>query len=81
MCSTSGAADHVDAKVRSQRFGHHHAAIGLLVVFKDRQPRAADRESAAVDGVHEIGFAAARFSLDRRAPRPFPRQTLSDWRA
>src|SRR5690242_4357364 len=69
MCPISGAANHVDAEVRAQRFGHHHAAVGLLVVFKDRQPGAPNREPAAVDGVHEVGFTAAGFSLDRRAPR------------
>jgi len=71
MCPISGAANHVDAEVRTQRFGHHHAAVGLLVVFEDRQPGAPNRESAAVDGVHEIGFTAAGFSLNRRAPRSF----------
>ena len=28
------ATNHVDAEVRAQRFGHYHAAVGLLVAFK-----------------------------------------------
>ena len=55
--------NHFDAQVRAQRFGNHHAAVGLLVVFEDREPGAADGESAAVERVDEIGFAAAGFRL------------------
>ena len=29
------------AQVRAQHFGHHHAAVGLLVVFQHRHQRAA----------------------------------------
>jgi hypothetical protein len=52
--SDLGAANHIDAQVRAQRSGHDDAAVGLQVVFKDRQPGAADRKSATVDGVQDF---------------------------
>src|SRR5579863_5124457 len=67
MCLISGGANHFDAKVWAQNFGHDYAAVGLLVVFKDREPSAADSEPAAIESVDEIGFAAARFDFNRRA--------------
>ena len=67
MCLISSCANDFDAKVRAQSFGHYHAAVGLLVVFEDRDPGAADGESAAVESVDEVGFAAARLGLDRGA--------------
>src|SRR5665213_2739621 len=65
MCLISRRANHFDAKVRAQSFGHNDAAVGLLVVFDDGKPGAADGESAAVESVDEVSFAAAGFGLNR----------------
>src|SRR6266542_166123 len=44
--------------VGAERFGDNDAAILLLIVLDDRDPRAADGEAAAVQGVSELGLLA-----------------------
>src|SRR5262249_55645415 len=44
-------------------------AVGLLVVFDDREPGAADRYAAAVERVHEFAFGGLAFGADRGAAR------------
>ena len=41
-----------------------HGAVGLLVVFEDGEPGAADGQSAAVDGVDEFVFTFAAGGLE-----------------
>src|SRR5215467_7240307 len=45
--------------IRPQSFRNNHAAVGLLVVFQDRQPGTADGQAAAVERVHELRLLAA----------------------
>src|SRR5271169_6331408 len=45
--------------VGAQNFGYHHASVLLLIVLDNRNPCAADRESAAVERVHELAFLRA----------------------
>src|SRR5262252_5556470 len=47
------------AHVWLESIGDDHAAVGLLVVFKDRQPGTADGQTAAVERVHELRLLAA----------------------
>src|SRR4029078_145975 len=54
----SRGANHFDAEVRAQGFGHNHAAVGLLIVFEDGDPGASDCQATAVQSVHEIGGGA-----------------------
>ena len=39
--------------------GDQDASVGLLVILEDRDPRAADSESAAVERVRELGLCSA----------------------
>src|SRR5919107_282177 len=48
------------AHVRPERFGDEDGAVLLLVVLKDREPRAADGEAGAVERVDVLGLRAAR---------------------
>lgn len=41
-------ADSLRVQVRAQRFRDNDAAVGLLVIFDDRDPGASDRETATV---------------------------------
>jgi hypothetical protein len=54
--SDASPRDPLGPNVRPQRFRNHHAPIRLLIIFHDRHPRTADRQSAAVQRVHEFGF-------------------------
>ena len=47
----------VRAHVRPQRFGNHHAAVGLLVVLQDGQPGAPDRQAAAAKAAKAKGIS------------------------
>src|SRR5581483_5044519 len=51
--------DTLHAHIRPQRFGNNHTPVGLLVILDDLQPRAADRQAAAVQCMHELGFSFA----------------------
>ena len=62
-----GRANHIDAHERAQGFRDDHAAVGLLVVFDNREPGSAYGESAAVQGVDVVGFTFAGFGADLRA--------------
>src|SRR5260221_5088107 len=45
--------------VLAQRFRNHHAAVGLLIVFQNRQPRPSDGQPAAVQRVYVLALFAA----------------------
>ena len=61
--------DHFDAQIRPQSLRNHDAAVLLLVIFDDREPGAADRQAAAVQGVDVIRLSCPPFMrmLARRA--------------
>ena len=44
------------AHVGAKGFGDEHGAIGLLVIFKDGEPCAANGQAGTVDGVDEFWF-------------------------
>src|SRR5579885_2547082 len=53
--STSRGRNFVDSvEVRSKRFGNHHGAIRLLVVFQDSQPGSSNSYAAAVQSVEKL---------------------------
>src|SRR5208337_3632769 len=49
----------IAANVRTQHFRDHHAAVGLLVVLDDGNPRPPNCQSAAIERVHQFRFLAA----------------------
>ena len=53
------------SKVGTQRFGHDDGAVGLLVIFDDREPRAAHGQAAAIQRVQKLRLAC----LPRRKRR------------
>ena len=58
------------AHVRPQNLRHIDAAVGLLVVLHYRDQGAADRQSGAVQGVHQLGFPGLGVAPARlHAPR------------
>src|SRR5205085_12615432 len=57
------------AHVRPQSLGDNDRAVLLLIVLKDCEPRAADREAGAVERVYVLGLRAAR------APETYLRAT------
>src|SRR5581483_8462233 len=61
--------DHFHAHVRAQRLGNDDTAIGLLVVFENRQPCPPDGQTAAIERVHVFRLAFARLRADLRPPR------------
>src|ERR1035438_3379766 len=62
--------DAIAAKVGPQDFRNEHAAIGLLIVLDDRNPRPSDCQPAAIERVHQLRFLAAfRAITDVRASR------------
>ena len=42
------------AQVGAQHFGHHHAAVGLLVVFQHSHQRAAHGQAGTVQSVQQL---------------------------
>src|SRR5262249_42144118 len=46
-------------KVRTKRFRNHDGSVFLLIVFHDRDPRAADSETGSVQCVYKPDFSAA----------------------
>lgn len=59
--------DAVQPHIRPQRLGHQNTAVGLLVVFQNRHPSAADREATAIQRMHKLRLAFAF------APEPYVR--------
>src|SRR5579871_3269522 len=45
--------------IRAQDLRNHDGAVSLLIIFHDCDPRAADRQPAAVERVHELRFILA----------------------
>src|ERR1700723_2926518 len=62
-----GAPNHLDAQIRPQRFGNDDAAVGLLVIFDDRDPGASHRQAAAVQRVDVFRFLSGS-PANGRAP-------------
>ena len=52
-------ANLLDPHIRLQDFRHEDAAVGLLIVFHDRDDRAAARDGRAVERVDELGSLLA----------------------
>src|ERR1700741_3768262 len=53
-----------------KRLGNHYAAVRLLIVLDDRNPGPSDRETAAVQCMHELAFSLAfGTETDVGAPR------------
>ena len=46
--------DPIDPHPTAQRFGHHDATIGLLVVFENRDQRPADGDRGAIERMDEV---------------------------
>jgi hypothetical protein len=64
------ADDGLAVHVGDEGVGDADGAVGLLVVFEDREVGAADGEAAAVEGVDELGLFGAggrKRMLARRA--------------
>ena len=60
------------AHIGPQGLGNEDRAVGLLVVFEDREPGAAHGQAAAVERVHKLGLGLrppARPVADVGAPR------------
>ena len=55
----SGRRDFDAAHVGTEHFRNRHAAVGVLIVFKHRDERAADREAGAVQGVDILRAAVS----------------------
>src|SRR5215470_9028952 len=56
--------------VRNEGIGHLNASIGPLVVFKNRDQRATDGQTRAVEGVTELGlFTLCGPEANLRSPR------------
>src|SRR5215472_2669626 len=51
--------DPLRTHVRTQGVRNDNAAIGLLVVFQDRQPGAPDGQAATVERVHQLALLRA----------------------
>jgi len=62
--------DAINPHIALQCLWNAHAAVGLLIIFDNRNPRAANRERAAIQGVHELRLALAFWTIaDIRPPR------------
>src|SRR5262245_16171498 len=46
--------DSLRAHILPQRFWHYHASVRLLIVLEDCQPRAPDRQAAAIERMYEL---------------------------
>src|SRR5947209_13275917 len=55
------------AHIRAQSLRNEHAAVLLLVVLEDSQPRASDCKSRAVERVHVLRFSLRVLESDVRA--------------
>src|SRR5690349_14327533 len=53
------------AHIRLQRFGNGDAAVGVLIVFQHRDERTPDRETRAVQRVHEALHLAVLAAIAR----------------
>src|SRR5437867_377966 len=49
-------------KIRTKRFRNHDGSVFLLIVFHDRDPRAADSETGSVQCVYKPDFSAAAWT-------------------
>src|SRR5512146_1448303 len=47
------SAEYVRAQIRPERLRHRHDAIGALIVFEQRDDRARERQTGAVERVHQ----------------------------
>src|SRR5271155_1729190 len=66
----SSGRDAFDAHIWPQNLWNEDGTVGLLVVFHHRDPCAADRQAAAVEGVDEVRLAAGLgFVADASAAR------------
>src|SRR5512135_913949 len=60
--------DHFLIQIGTQCLRYDNATIFLLIVLDDRHPRAANRQAASVERVHELRFLPVLES-DTRPPR------------
>src|ERR1700691_3519627 len=65
----AGGGNAVRANVGPQNFWHGDRSIFLLIILHERNPRASDRESRAVERVHEFAFAALGLESNPRPAR------------
>src|SRR6266852_1617279 len=67
LCSTGGNS--VYAHIGAQDFWYEDGAVGLLIVFDDRDPGAPDGEAGAIQSMNEVAFSAG-FGLEADAGAP-----------
>src|SRR6185437_10963229 len=67
-CSEPLWYDPVRSHIPPQRFRHNYAAVRLLIIFENRQPRPAHSQTASVQRVHVFAALAALWTIANIGP-------------